>query len=361
MTWPNKSFLELTGLELPIIQAPMAGANGSAMAITASEAGGLGSLPCAMLNHDKIRAEIGVIRQRTDKPFNLNFFCHTPAEPDTGGQAAWKDHLAGYYDELGLDKSAEAPSVNRAPFDQGMCEIVEEVHPAVVSFHFGLPVQDLLDRVKATGALVFSSATTVAEARWLVDRGCDAIIAQGAEAGGHRGIFLGDDIATQAGTFALVPQVVDAVSVPVIAAGGIADGRGVAAAFALGAAAVQVGTAYLFTPESLVSDLHRAALDAATDDGTALTNLFSGRPARGLMNRVMREVGPISDMAPPFPTAGGALAPLKAAAEAEGRADFTSLWSGQAAALGNNIGADELTRRLAADGAARLAEMGKGG
>ena len=153
---------------------------------------------------------------------------------------------------------------------------------------------------------------------------------------------------------ALVPQVVDAVSVPVIAAGGIADGRGVAASLCLGAAAAQVGTAYLFTPESLISDLHRAALAAATDEETALTNLFSGRPARGLLNRLMREIGPMSDMAPAFPTAGGALAPLRAAAEAQGRADFTNLWAGQAAALGHELGAEELTRGLAEDAARQL-------
>jgi nitronate monooxygenase len=348
-TWPDNRLLDLLGIDLPIVQAPMAGANGSAMAIAVSEAGGLGSLPCAMLDADKVRAEIGVIRQQTDRPFNVNFFCHTPAAPDAQRAAAWKARLAPYYRGFGLDGSAEAPAVNRAPFDVAMCEIVEELRPKVVSFHFGLPEKALLNRVKTTGAVVLSSATTVEEARWLAERGCDAIIAQGYEAGGHRGMFLTDAVATQAGTFALLPQVVDAVEVPVIAAGGIADGRGVAAAFALGASGVQVGTAYLFTPESLISDLHRAALRHASDDGTALTNVFSGRPARGLMNRVMREVGPMSADAPAFPTAGGALAPLKAKAEAEGSSDFSSLWSGQAASLAREVRAGELTRQLAAD------------
>lgn len=235
--------------------------------------------------------------------------------------------------------------------------MVEDLKPPVVSFHFGLPEESLLERVKATGAVVLSSATTASEARWLADKGCDAIIAQGAEAGGHRGMFLGEDIATQAGTFALVPQVVDAVDVPVIATGGIADGRGIAAAFALGASAVQIGTAYLFTPEATISELHRQALANASDDGTALTNLFSGRPARGLMNRVMREVGPISDKAPAFPTAGGALAPLKSEAEKGGSAGFSSLWSGQAAGLCQDMGAGELTRRLAEDARTRLAAL----
>ena len=352
--WPDRRLLDLIGIEVPIIQAPMAGANGSAMAIAASGAGGLGSLPCAMLDADKVRAEIGVIRQQTKKPLNVNFFCHTPPKSDPGRDAAWKSRLAEYYGEFGLDVSASAPAVNRAPFDEAMCEIVEDLEPEVVSFHFGLPARALLGRVKAAGCRVFSSATTVAEACWLEENGCDAIVAQGVEAGGHRGMFLTDDIATQAGTFALVPQVVDAVRVPVIAAGGIADGRGVAAAFALGAAAAQIGTAYLFTPQSLVSDIHRAALRTARDDGTALTNLFSGRPARGLTNRVMREIGPMSDLAPAFPTAGGALAPLKARAEAAGSGDFSSLWSGQAASLGREMDAGELTRQLAEDAARRI-------
>ena len=359
--WPDRRLLDLLGIELPIIQAPMAGAGGSTLAIAVAEAGGLGSLPCAMLDATKVRAEVGVIRQRTAKPINLNFFCHQPAAPDPERAAAWKARLAPFYREFGLDEAADAPAVNRAPFDAAMCDIVEDCKPAVVSFHFGLPAKALLARVRAAGAVVLSSATTVEEARWLEANGCDVIIAQGYEAGGHRGMFLTDDIAGQAGTFALVPQVVDAVKLPVIAAGGIADGRGVSAAFALGASAAQIGTAYLFTPESLISDLHRAALRDARDDDTALTNVFSGRPARGLMNRVMREVGPMSDAAPSFPTAGGALAPLKAKAEAAGSSDFSSLWSGQAASLARETGAADLTRQLAEDAVRRLAAMGAGG
>ncbi len=351
--WPDRRFLDLVGVDLPIIQAPMAGANGSAMVIAAADAGGLGSLPCAMLSAEKLRAEIAVIRQRTDQPINLNFFCHTPPQPDPAGQAAWKAHLAGYYKELGLDAEASAPAANRAPFDTAMCEIVEDVRPGVVSFHFGLPEPTLLARVKVAGCLVLSSATNVEEARWLEAQGCDAIISQGYEAGGHRGMFLTSDTETQVGTMALVPQIVDQVTVPVIAAGGIADGRGVAAAFMLGAAAAQVGTAYLFTPEALISDLHRAALASAGADKTALTNLFSGRPARGLFNRILREVGPMSELAPAFPTAGAALAALKAAAEAQGKADSSSLWSGQAAALGRHMSAADLTRKLM-DDATRL-------
>ena len=357
--WPDRRLMDLIGTELPIIQAPMAGANGSAMVMAVSEAGGLGSLPCAMLDAAKMRAEIGIIRQRTSKPFNVNFFCHTPPAPNPERDAAWKARLRTFYVELDLDPDAPTPAASRAPFDAAMCEIVEDLKPEVVSFHFGLPAPALLARVKGAGCVVLSSATTVAEARWLEDNGCDAIIAQGCEAGGHRGFFLTDDIAAQPGTFALLPQVVDAVKVPVIATGGIGDGRGIAAAFALGAAGVQVGTAYLFTPDSTITDLHRARLRAAGneqtgDDPTVLTNVISGGPARGFMTRFMHEVGPLSETAPAFPTAGGPLAPLKAKAEAAGSSDFSTLWAGQAAALGREMGAGELTRQLAKDALQRL-------
>jgi len=352
--WPDRRALDLFEIELPILQAPMAGANGAAMAAAVSAAGGLGSLPCAMLSADRIREEAAAIRAETDRPFNLNFFCHAPEEPDEATLEAWKARLAAYYDEFDIDPATPVTAPNRAPFDAAMADLVDELAPAVVSFHFGLPAEDLLERVKATGAVVMSSATTVAEARWLEDRGADAVIAQGSEAGGHRGMFLTNAVASQVGTFALVPQIADAVSIPVIAAGGIADGRGVAAAFMLGAAAAQVGTAYLFTPEATISELHRAALAHGSADETALTNVFTGRPARGLVNRVMREVGPLSDAAPPFPTAGGALAPLKAKAEAVASPDFSSLWSGQAMTLGRRQDSGALTRRLASEALARL-------
>lgn len=355
--WPDHRLLKLFNIDLPIIQAPMAGANGSAMVIAVSNAGGLGSLPCAMLDAAKVRAEIQTIRQGTNRPFNLNFFCHTPAAADPEQDANWKRLLEDYYKELGLDPDASAPAVNREPFNEEMCQIVEEFRPEVVSFHFGLPDSSLMDRVRAAGCKIISSATTVAETRWLEAKGCDAIIAQGNEAGGHRGMFLDNNIATQPGTFALLPQAVDAVSVPVIAAGGIGDGRSIAATFALGASAAQIGTAYLFTPESTISNLHRSALRADDNDRTMLTNVFSGRPARGLVNRVMREVGPISEHAPAFPTAGGALAPLKAKAEAAGSADFSSLWSGQSAKLCTEMPSSELTRKLAEEALQRLKDI----
>jgi nitronate monooxygenase len=238
-----------------------------------------------------------------------------------------------------------------------MAEVVEALRPPVVSFHFGLPEAALLERVKATGAKVYSSATTVAEARWLEARGVDAVIAQGAEAGGHRGIFLTEDVAGQPGLFALLPQVVDAVRLPVIAAGGIGDGRGAAAAFALGASAVQVGTGYLRTPQAATAPLHRTALREARDDATRLTNLFTGRPARGLLNRFMREHGPMSEEAPAFPLATGALAPLRAYWEKRGSPDYSPLWAGQAAALAREEDAGALTERLWREAKERLAAL----
>ncbi|MEC6742557.1 nitronate monooxygenase [Pseudomonas qingdaonensis] len=345
--WPNPRILDLLGIELPIIQAPMAGATGPAMAIAVSNAGGLGSLPCAMLTPEQIRQEIATFSQASRGPLNLNFFCHRP--PATDGERAirWKQALKPYYEEVGADFGATTPVSNRAPFDEAGCALVEDCKPAVVSFHFGLPAPELLARVKASGAKVLSSATTVEEARWLEAHGCDAIIAMGYEAGGHRGMFLSDDLTTQIGTLALVPQVADAVKVPVIAAGGIGDARGVVAAFALGASAVQLGTAYLFCPEAKVSAAHRQALHSAQASDTALTNLFTGRPARGINTRIMRELGPMSPLAPAFPLAGGALMPLRAISEPQGNSDFSNLWAGQALRLGQALPAAELTRQLA--------------
>lgn len=332
----------------------MAGAVLSEMVIAVSEAGGLGSLPCAMLGPDQIRSELGAIRSRTSKPINLNFFCHRTPDPDDEREAKWKHRLADYYKELGLDPDARTPRASRAPFDEAACDVVAEFKPEVVSFHFGLPTKDLFARVKSTGAKILSSATTVDEARWLDAQGCDAIIAQGYEAGGHRGMFLDSDISTQVGTMALVPQMVDAVNVPVIASGGIADARGIVAAFALGAAAVQIGTAYLFCPEATIGPVHRRALRSAKDNETVLTNVFTGRPARGVINRVVRELGPMSEAAPEFPLAAGTLTPLRLKSEAAGSDDFVPLWSGQAASLARELPAGELTNRLAAEALEKL-------
>jgi nitronate monooxygenase len=348
-SWPDSRILELLGIQVPIIQAPMAGSILSGMVIAVSEAGGLGSLPCAMLSPQQMRTELTTVRQRTSRPINVNFFCHRPPQADEHRETTWRQRLASYYAELGLDPEAPLPTSSRTPFDSAACDLVLEFKPEVVSFHFGLPAKDLLMRVTSTGAKILSSATTVDEARWLENEGCDAIIAQGYEAGGHRGMFLDTDISTQVGTMALVPQVVDAVKVPVIAAGGIAEARGIVAAFALGASAVQIGTAYLFCPEAKISSVHRRALAHAKDNETVLTNVFSGRPARGILNRIVREVGPVSELAPEFPIAGRALAPLRAKSEAMDSDQFVPLWSGQAAHLARELPAGELTARLAAD------------
>ena len=355
--WPDRRLLDLFKTEFPIVLAPMAGVMDTELVIAAAQGGALGSLPCAMLSAEKAREQVNIIRQRVSAPVNMNFFCHEAVDADPGREAQWKQRLAPYYKELGLDPAAPFNAANRAPFDAAMCDVIEELKPEVVSFHFGLPQPALLQRIKGAGCIVMSSATIVKEAIWLEENGADIVIAQGAEAGGHRGMFLTDNIAEQPGTFALVPQVVDAVRIPVIAAGGIADGRGVAAAFALGACGVQIGSAYLRCPESRVIAPARVALAQARDDSTVITNVMTGRPARGVANRLMREAGPISPDAPAFPHAATALAPLKAAAEKLGRVDFTNLWAGQAIRLGREMPAAELTRALAGSALARMSQM----
>jgi nitronate monooxygenase len=350
---PDKRIQNLFGIELPIIQAPMAGVAFSEMVIGVSEAGGLGSLACALLTADQIIEEVKIIRQQTSRPINLNFFCHEPANSDSEREAAWQRVLKPYFIELGLDPTTLPATPARAAFDSAMCNLVAELRPDVVSFHFGLPEKTLVAYVKATGATILSSATTVEEARWLEQKGCDAIVAQGIEAGGHRGMFLTNDTSTQIGTLSLVPQVVDAVKVPVIAAGGIADARGIAAAFALGAAAVQIGTAYLLCPEAKIGPLYREAL-RNEENQTAVTNVFTGRAARAISNRMVREIGPMSKLAPDFPLAGRFSAPLRAASEAKGLIDFTPMWSGQSARLARELTAKELTQRLAGETVAKL-------
>ena len=341
------TFRDLFGVDLPVIQAPMAGVQGTALAAAVSAAGGLGSLPCALLGHDALRDELTALRAVTRGPFNVNFFCHAVPAFDERRDAAWRAALAPYYAELGLDPSDVPAGPGRLPFDDDVADVVAPFQPAVVSFHFGLPSPALLARVRGWGAKILSSATTVDEARWLEAHGVDAIVAQGLEAGGHRGMFLSRDLATQTGTFALLPQIVRAVRVPVVAAGGIADAHGVAAAFSLGAAGVQVGTSFLLCPEATTSDVHRAALATGEQPVTAITNLMTGRPARGIVNRLMRELGPINALAPEFPLATAAVAPLRATAERRGSADFSPLWAGQNVSGCRAVPAAEITRALA--------------
>lgn len=340
----------LFGTRLPIVQAPMAGVQGSELALAVAAAGGLGSLPCAMLGAAAMRGELERIRQGAPAaPLNANFFCHTPPQPDAAREAAWRASLLPYYQELGVEPNGLGAASGREPFTAQTAALLAEFKPAVVSFHFGLPEPELLALVRGWGARIVSSATTLEEGLWLQERGVDAVIAQGLEAGGHRGIFLGDDLTTQSGTMALLPQLAQRLRVPVIAAGGIADARGVAAAMALGAAGVQVGTAYLLCPQAQTTAVHRAALRSPASGHTALTNLFTGRPARGIMNRLMREQGPMGRLAPAFPLAGAAVAPLRSVAESRGSGDFSPLWAGQNASGCREVDAGLLTRELAGE------------
>ncbi len=338
---------EFLGTELPIIQAPMAGVQGHALTVAVCRAGGLGSLPCAVLDEEAMRRELTAIREQTVRPFNVNFFCHVPPEPDTHRENAWRQTLSPFFAELGIDAGELPAGPGRAPFSAAAADLLEAFRPPVVSFHFGLPEPALLERVRGWGARVLSSATTVEEAVWLEANGADAVIAQGLEAGGHRGMFRSADLGTQVGTFALVPQIVRAVKVPVIAAGGIADHRGVAAALSLGAAGVQVGTAYLLCREASTSAVHRQALKSDGARATALTNLFTGRPARAIVNRLVRELGPMHPSAPEFPLAAAAVSALRARAEQQGSGDFSPLWAGQNVSGCREISATELTRELA--------------
>ena len=345
-SWPHP-LLDILHVEKPIIQAPMAGVQDYRLAAAVTNAGGLGSLPCAMLGPDALKTELQALNEATQGgPYNLNFFAHTPHAPNDSQEAGWRQALAPYYQEFEIDPATISNGPGRMPFNEESAAIVEASRPAVVSFHFGLPEPALLDRVRQAGAKIFSTATTVEEAIWLEQHGADAIIAQGLEAGGHRGIFLTRDMTTQMGTFALLPQIVDAVNIPVIAAGGIATAEGVQAALKLGAAAAQIGTAFMLCPEATTRPLHRQALKSPQARHTALTNLFSGAPARGIVNRIMRELGPISELAPAFPLATNAIAPLRAAAEAAGSGDFSPLWSGQNVSGCREVSAGELVSVL---------------
>jgi nitronate monooxygenase len=337
--WPDLRFQALLGSRLPIISAPMAGAAGVDLAVAAILGGAVGSLPCAMLTPDEARDQADEVRARASGPLNLNFFCHhVPEAVDDG---AWRALLRPYYAELGIAQPAGGTPTRR-PFDAAMCAIVETVRPDLVSFHFGLPEQALLERVRATGARIIGNATTVAEARALAAKSVDAVVAQAWEAGGHAGRFLGEAPEEQMGLIALVPQVADATGLPVIAAGGIGDARAIAAALILGAAAVQIGTAYLHCPESLIAPAHREGLAGAAAEHSRFTNLYSGGLARGLPSRLTEELGAVRPEAPPFPLAS--VAPL----------GFRPMWAGQAARLGRAEPARALTERLGREALALL-------
>ena len=335
--------LEKLGIRLPIVQAPMAGASTTELAIAVSSAGGLGSIACALLTRDEIRKELEFFRSKSSAPVNLNFFCHQDLPETMVQKAKWQQRLASYYEELSLDPADVIASARRAPFDEDHCRLIEELKPSVVSFHFGLPNADLVERVKNTGAVILSSATTIDEALWLEDKGCDVIIAQGAEAGGHRAMFLENNVSNQPGTINLLEGILSRIHLPVIAAGGIADATGVEEAMAKGAQAVQVGTAYLFCREANVSPLYLKGLQSNRE--TAITNVFTGKPARAIVNRFVEEVGPISESAPVFPFASGLVAPLRRASEKAQSFDFMQMWSGTKR-IPHSMDAGSLTRAL---------------
>jgi len=344
--WPVQKFLAVTGARVPIVQAPMAGAGGVALAAAAIRGGALGSLPCAMLTPDQVREQVAAVRAKAEGPINLNFFCHELG--DVPGETDWQQLLAPFYEAEGVGPPATPPPL-RAPFDEAMFRVVKELRPEVVSFHFGLPEHRLVERIQGAGIVVIGNATTFAEGQWLAGR-VDMIIAQGFEAGGHAGHFLNGY--RPEGTMALTRAVVreaDVTLEPVIAAGGIGDAEGIAAALQLGAGAVQLGTAYLHTAEATISAAHRTALG----EETVVTNLFSGGLARGVRNKLIDAIGPVHPAAPRFPYASAALAELRRVAEADGRGDYSPMWAGQAAALGRPLrnqppeGAQALTERLA--------------
>jgi len=345
--WSDRRILDLLSLDHPLFQAPMAGADSPALAIGVAQAGGLGALGAAMLSASDLRERFSQIRKATSKPINLNFFCHENPSPDLERENQWREKLKPYYVELGLNLDAIVDGPQRQPFNEEFCSLLEELKPGVVSFHFGFPEATLVKRLKNAGQVLMASASSIEEAKWLEERGCDVIIAQGLEAGGHQTMFLFDDLSKLQKTSDLVKQFVKAVKTPVVAAGGIGDAKGIVAALSWGAAAVQMGTAYLFCPESMISNVHRNAMKHADPGDTALTNVFSGRPARGIINRLMREVGPISSLAPGFPGASTAVTPLRKKSEQLGRTDFAQMWSGQSASLGREMPAQKLTEAFA--------------
>jgi nitronate monooxygenase len=349
--WPSRELLELLGVTHPIIQAPMSGYVGPALVAAVSNAGALGSLGCGPLPPQAVRDQIEEIRRTSNRPFNLNFFVHTAPRIDARVAGRVRERLAVYYDELGVGAVPE-PLDPLPRFDEERLQLILDLRPRVVSFHFGLPPSEMLTRIKHAGCVVLSSATTVAEAKALEAQGADAIIAQGFEAGGHRGTFTSGGGAGLIGTMALVPQVVDAVRVPVIAAGGIADGSGIAAAFALGAAGVQIGTAFLGCPEATVSGHYREALHRAADEDTRLTRVFTGRPARALRNRLIDEMGDAETLE--FPVQLSLMQGLFRANGEASRVGFPPLWAGQAVPLTRDLPAARLIEAFVAESWDRL-------
>lgn len=339
-------FNERLNILHPIIQSPMAGVQNHELAVAVSNAGGLGSLPCAMLSLNALLAELTAINQKTQHPVNLNFFCHTSPKYNATREADWQAELQPFYDEYGIDPSDITTASDFPKFNHDTIDVLSKFKPNVISFHFGLPRDDLLARVKNLGLKILSTATTLEEALWLESKGVDAIIAQGLEAGGHRGMFLSADLSQQQKTFELLADIVPHVNIPVIAAGGIADSEGIANALSLGASAVQMGTAFLLCTETKTSTLHRAAIARQHVNNTAITNVFTGRPARSIVNTLVETLGPINEHAPEFPLAIAAYSPLRQIAEHNKKDTFTPLWCGTNTRGCQEISAHDLLKRL---------------
>jgi nitronate monooxygenase len=350
--WPKTALTDLLGITYPLVQAPMASISTAPLAAAVSAAGGLGSIGAATMPPESVAAEIDGVRARTDRPFAVNFFVHQPPSPDETAAARMRARLEPYREAVGA--SGFPPLEPPPPFGPAMLQVVLARRPPVVSFHFGLPDASAVSALRAAGIRLLSSATTVAEARQLERGGVHAIIAQGFEAGGHRGTFAPPYWEGEIGTMALVPQVVDAVSVPVIAAGGIADGRGVAAALMLGAAGVQLGTAFLGCPEAVIDPLYRRTLAEPRAARTRLTKVLSGRPARAIVTRFMDELAGEEEHALAFPLQRILTAQLARAATARGDAELQAMWAGQAAPLVRPQPAAALVERLVAQTAAVL-------
>ncbi len=344
--WPRSDLMDLLEIEHPILQAPMGGESTPAMAIAVCNAGGLGGLGCSFMSGEELIGNINTIRAGTNRSFNLNFFAHSEPQINAEINTQTQAKVAPFYQQLGLDT---VPTQGYAPcdtFNESKLKILLDHPPKVVSFHFGIPSLDQVKALQGVGSVILCTATTVAEARWLVDAGVDAVIAQGYEAGGHRGTFdvFFEDYGV--GSMALIPQIVDAVDIPVIAAGGIADGRGIAAALVLGASGVQMGSAFLSCPEANVSDDYRKKLKMARDDDTRLTRAFSGRPARARNNRYIEAMAEERMQLPDFPTMYGFSGPLQQADSEHAGNDFDFTLYGQATALNRQLPAAELVERL---------------
>lgn len=338
-------FAKKLGLRLPLIQAPMAGGPSSPeLVAAASAAGALGSFGFAYTQPDAMKQQAEWVRARTVKPFGINLFVSPqPAPVSVADQKAVLETVAGYYRELGLP-APEPAKTPYAPDLQAQLRAVEEIRPAVFTVHLGGLSAEEVKRLQGQGILVGGSANCVAEARGLAAAGFDFVIAQGGEAGGHRGSYLRDPYQSLTGTLALTRLIVRAVKLPVVAAGGIMDGEGIAAVLALGAQAAQLGTAFIPCPESGASQVHKDLLLRLTEDETAITEKFSGKPARGVVNRFMREMAQAPQLV--FPAQSSVTGKLRAASAKAGKPDFVALWAGQAAPLSRALPAAELIARL---------------